>query len=50
MEGRTAEVDMKRNGDERRIQNGIGNGIMVSGTGARGSFGLWEETTYSGQD
>ena len=47
---RSRGVDMKRNGDERKDRNGIGNGITVSGTEMRGLVRLWEETAYSGQE
>ena len=41
---------MKRNGEEWKVQNDTGDGIMVSGTETEGSFGLWEETAHLGQD
>ena len=41
---------MERNGEERKVRNGIGDGIVVSGTEKEGSFELWEETAYSDQD
>ena len=39
---------MERNGKEREVWDGIGDGIMVSGTETRGLVRLWEETTYLG--
>ena len=41
---------MRRNGEERKAREDIGDGIMVSGTETRGLVRLWEETTYSGQE
>ena len=41
---------MKRNGEGRKIRNGMGNGIAISGTETEESFELWEETIYSGQE
>ena len=41
---------MKWNGDEQKVWNGIGDGIVVSGTETEGSFELWEEMIYLGQE